>query len=83
MDVNNRGRAHPAGVVAGAWLVGLVLQTGESGSVLRLESGRKPGGVPVWTLTIGNAVDLNAGILGTKHAEYREAVPGGPDQVAG
>lgn len=34
MDVNNRGRAHPAGVVAGAWLVGLVLQTDESGSVL-------------------------------------------------
>ncbi len=34
MDVNNRRRAHPAGVVAGAWLVGLVLQTGESGGVL-------------------------------------------------
>lgn len=75
--------AHLAGVTAAKTMLPVLGVPIESGALKGLDAllstVQMPGGVPVATFAIGkagavNAAIMAASILGTKHAEYREAV---------
>lgn len=75
--------AHLAGVTAAKTMLPVLGVPIESGSLrgmdALLSTVQMPGGVPVGTLAIGkpgavNAAIFAASILGTKHAQFREAV---------